>query len=251
LDWRSVWTIVTSSDEDTEQLRISLQLCGETLSNWRNRYQKIVTWGFKRQGQRRNEQACLARPIGAPALSVVEWMWIRRRSAEITALRRVLVRTFLSNFNGEGFYSRMPTAEDAEEFAAFLRAVGIDGRSITIARGRVSDFKDLKSGKITARNVLDGDTVLFKKWDASKACRRKPPNDSRSAVWVSYIKYEDASLGKSYQATRTTEKFDPPEKGRRFAQHKVNYAYRFGLAMMAIVDDDIWPDSGEPTCTSN
>lgn len=242
LDWRSIWTIVTSPDEDTEELRKSLALCSEGLRKWRRRYQDVITWGFKRQAKR--EGKCLLLPIGAPALSVVEWMWIRRRSGEIPPSRRPLLKTYLSNFNVEGFYSRMPSLSDAAEFAAFLRQVGVDGRNITIAQGKLSDFKDIKSGKTPAHDVLDDEgAVLYKAWAAPGKFLLKPENDRRPALWISHVKHEEPSVGWSFDMVRNIDGDSRLETGRRFAQHKVNYAYRFALAMMAIVDDEVWDNS--------
>jgi hypothetical protein len=154
-------------------------------------------------------------------------------------MRAPLLLTFLSKFDESASHSRFTSEEDAVEFAAFLRSVGVDGRSIAIARGEARDLKELKSGKRATHSEEDDEGVLYQTWAVPEAFLHKPRSDHRFALWISYKKHEEIGNNWTFDARRrrVTER-DPASPP--LTDNKVNYAYRFAIAMMAIVSDEVW-----------
>jgi hypothetical protein len=152
----------------------------------------------------------------------------------------------LCNFDDrDAFHSRFDALSDAVRFAAVLRKLGVDGRNITIAQGGARDFKALKSGKTPRHNVKRGRTTLYMTWDVPTAFLQKTSADHRPALWISHTMHDESIIGWSFDLARAKHRTKAPKDGRPVVHPMVNYAYRFVLAMMAIVDDNVWVECPE------
>ena len=244
-DWNFVWTILTSGGDETDKLRISVGLDNETLKKWQDRYRQILGWCFNRQTRRRDGSRALPGPLGADALWVVNRMWLNYSKA-LQSMRAPLLRTFLFNYDESAAHSRFAVEEEAIEFARFLRNVGVDGRDITIARGQARDLKDVKSGNLVASDRAGIEGIEFRSWSAPEAFLQKPRADPRFALWISHKKHEETSLGWRYDVAHLRRHSTRDPADGPAANNKVNYAYRFALAMMAIVSDEVGIDPLDP-----